>query len=130
MNTIVTRTRHYYGNIVRIVFLAGAGLMIVGLPTVTQVFGIPVGLAIAGIVVLVVAAGSTNPAQKWSLVANSLVAVAYTVIFAYYAWYSYTQSITGGFMAANQLAALAFVVASYLAIKSWRGTEVPEIGQQ
>lgn len=58
---------------------------------------------------------------------NSIIAIIYTITFAYLAWYMYDNTIQGGFMFANQVAAIAFLAASYLAIKSWRGAEVPEI---
>ena len=83
--------------------------------------------SIIGVVVLVVAAGFTNPAQESSLKFNSILSVIYTIIFAYLAWYMYSNSIGGGFLFANQVAAIAFLTASYFAIKSWRGATVPEI---
>jgi hypothetical protein len=42
----------------------------------------------------------------------------------------YSNNIGGGFLFANQVAAIAFLVASYFAIKSWRGASVPEITEQ
>lgn len=127
---MITTTKHYYGNLVRIIFIVGAVWMIVGLPTVTRVLNIPIGISIAGVVVLIIAAGFTNPAQEISLRINSILSIVYTIIFSYLAWYMYTNSIGGGFLFANQVAAIAFLTASYFAIKSWRGASVPEITER
>lgn len=124
---MIKTTKHYYGNLVRLIFIVGAVWMIIGLPTMTRVLDIPIGISIIGIMILVVAAGFTNPAQESSLKINSGVSIIYTMIFAYLAWYMYTHNIGGGFMFANQVGAIAFLAASYFAIKSWRGATVPEI---
>lgn len=120
--------KHYYGNVVRIIFIAGAVLMVIGLPTMTRILELPVALSIAGIVVLVVAAGFTNPAVRTSLVANALISIVYTVAFAYVAWHLYTnRSVHQSFLLVNQIATIAFLVAAYFSVKSWRGALVEEI---
>lgn len=124
---MITTIKHYYGNLVRIIFVIGAVWMLIGLPTVTRILNIPIGISIAGVVVLVIAAGFTNPAQELSLRINSIVSILYTIIFSYLAWYMYSHAIGGGFLFANQVAAIAFLAASYFAIKSWRGASVAEI---
>ena len=127
---MITNFKHYYGNLVRLIFIVGAVWMLIGLPTMTRVLNIPIGISIVGVIILVIAAGFTNPAQESSLRMNSIIAVIYTIIFAYLAWYMYNHAVPGGFLFANQVAAIAFLAASYFAIKSWRGARIPEIKEE
>jgi hypothetical protein len=90
---MIRTTKHYYGNLVRLIFIVGAVWMMVGLPTVTRVLNLPIGFSIAGIVVLIIAAGFTNPAQEISLRINSILSIVYTSIFSYLAWYMYSNNI-------------------------------------
>jgi hypothetical protein len=119
--------KHYYGNFVRIIFIVGAVWMLVGLPTMTKVLNIPIGISIVGVVILGIAAGFTNPVKKSSLVINVIISVLYTIIFSYLAWYLYTHPILGGFFFANQIAGIVFLVATYFSVKSLRGSQVPDI---
>lgn len=128
---MMTLIKHYYGNLVRVIFIAGAVLMVIGLPTMTRILDLPVALSIAGIVVLVVAAGFTNPAVQVSLVANAVISIIYTIAFAYVAWHLYTnRSVHQSFLVVNQIATIAFLVASYFSVKSWRGALVQEIAEK
>ena len=120
------RIPHYYGDAVRIIFVVGAAYILWGLPRMTELLGIPVILSIVAVAILGIAAGITNPVQKFSLRMNAVVSVVFLISFAYLSWYSYQESIGGVIEFANQLGAILFLVASYFSIKSLRGATVPE----
>lgn len=123
-----TSMKHYYGNLVRIIFVVGAVFMVIGLPTMTRVLNIPVVISIAGVVVLVLAAGFTNPVAKASLVANTVISVVYTIVCAYTVWYLFDHpGVHKSFLFANQLATIAFLIATYFAVKSWRGAMIEDV---
>ena len=90
---MITNFKHYYGNLVRLIFIVGAVWMLIGLTTMTRVLNIPIGISIVGVIILVIASGFTNPAQESSLRMNSIIAVIYTIIFAYLAWYMYNHAV-------------------------------------
>jgi hypothetical protein len=118
---------HYYGDIVRIIFIVGAIFILIGLPQMTELFRLPIILPIFAIALLGISAGITNPVQKFSLRLNIVVSILFLIVFAYTGWYSYKTNIGGGVAFANQLLAILFLVASYFSIKSLRGKNVPEI---
>lgn len=123
-----TSIKHYYGNLVRIIFIAGAVLMVIGLPTMTKILNLPVIISIVAIVILVLAAGFTNPAVRSSLIINTGISVVYTIAFAYTAWHLSEQGgIHKSFLLVNQVATIAFLIATYFAVKSWRGASVAEV---
>lgn len=102
--------------------------MVIGLPTMTRVLDLPIIISIVGIIILVLAAGFTNPAVRSSLVINTIVSVVYTIAFAYTVWYLYGQSgVHQSFLLVNQIAAIAFLIASYFSVKSWRGALIEEV---
>lgn len=115
---------HYYGDAVRVIFIIGALLVLWGLPRMSDILNVPAGIAIAGIVLLVVAAGLTNPAQRFPLVLNTLVSILFFAVFAYLGWSSYNAQIEHSVALANQICAILFLVASYLSVKSLRGAFV------
>ena len=117
---------HYYGDAVRIIFIIGAVLILWGLTGMVSLLHIPIILPIVAVAALAIAAGITNPAQKFSLQLNAALSVIFLIAFAYTAWYAHEQNIGGSVEFANQIAAVLFLVASYFSIKSLRGSMVPE----
>lgn len=118
---------HYYGNIVRVIFIVTAAYLLLGLPAMTALFGVPVIVSIIGVVILGAAAGITNPAKKFSLQLNVFVSLLFLVAFAYLAWFGYDNGFGTDVQIANQLAAVALLVASYFSIKSLRGTAIDRL---
>lgn len=117
---------HYYGDIVRVIFITGAVFMLWGISRMTELLNIPAWLSIVAIAILGISAGITNPVQKRSLQINAIISVVFMMIFAYVAWYAYNESIGKEVELANQIAAILFLGASYFSIKSLRGASVPE----
>ncbi len=126
MEPIQKPISHYYGDIVRIIFIIGAVFMLWGLSRMTELLNIPAWISILAIAILGIAAGITNPVQKRSLQMNATISVFFMMIFAYTAWYAHTESLGQEIEIANQIAAILFLAASYFSIKSLRGANVPE----
>jgi hypothetical protein len=112
---------HYYGNATRAIFIIAAIVLILGLPTVSQYFGIPIIFAGTAIAILAIAAGITNPIQRGSLILNMIVSVFGLLTFIYISWFMYKHEFGGIILELNQLMALLFLIASYLSVKSVRG---------
>lgn len=118
--------KHYYGDIVRILFVAGAVITILGLPVATRVVGIPAIIPIIMAAILVIAAGITNPAQQFSLELNVGISILFLVVFGYMGWSIYEVQTGGTIAFMYQLNAILFLFASYFSVKSLRGAVVPE----
>lgn len=115
-------TAHYYGDEVRQFFLAGAFIMVAALPFVHALIDQPVVFSILAILILVVAAGLTNPKQLSTAILNALIAIAAVIVLELYAISAYGASgIVGLFFWLNQMLAIDFLIALYFAIKTIRG---------
>src|SRR3989338_461592 len=99
---------HYYGDLVRIIFIIGAVFVLLSIPFVTDILRIPVIIPIFAIAILAITAGITNPAQFFSLRLNVVISVIFLIIFTYMGWYSYDIGLTGGVALSNQIGALLF----------------------
>ena len=117
---------HYYGNSVRIIFVIAALYTLWGLPNMTEIYNIPVVVSIIAVIILAVAAGFTNPVQHFSLKLNVGISLIFLAAFLYLSWYSYAEAIGGAFQVFNQIGAVMFLIASYLSIKTLRGSLVPD----
>jgi len=118
---------HYYGDIVRIIFIITGIIMLLGMSTVGLEFGIPAGYSILIIVILGIAAGFTNPVLKSSLVLNVAVSLAGLAFFTYFSYLSFQMSLQGNMELINKILAILFLIASYLSIKSLRGYLISQI---
>lgn len=113
---------HYYGDIVRKLFLAAAIFMIVLLPFMNQYLEAPIYISILAAVGVGVFAGITNPKQTWVAFLNFLIALMGSIIFEYQAVVGYsTYSIYHRTFWGNQLLALDFLIALYFCTKTVRG---------
>ncbi len=110
---------HYYGDLVRKLFIASAVAMLVFLPFYDYKIPVPYTVSIFVIVVLGVIAGVTNPLQKWVIVVNNIIAACGVAVFEYMAVNNY--DIKSLFFWVNQALALTFLVALYFSTKTFRG---------
>ncbi len=110
---------HYYGDIVRRLFLTAAVIMLVTLPYVSSQLSTP--LSIIGIVAIGFFAGLMNPISHWPVYVNTAIAGGAVVIFEAYAVNFYqTSSLTGGLFLINQVLAILFLLAFYFSTKTIR----------
>lgn len=113
---------HYYGDIVRRLFLAGAFLMALSLPLFWKDISLPLYITIFTVLAVDVAAGITTPAKFWSNILNLLVSVLAVAGFEYYAVRAYGNLPEGKyFFVVNQTLALIFLAALYYSVKTVRG---------
>ena len=113
---------HYYGDMVRALFLVGAVLMAVTLPFFSTQLPVPASIAIFIILIIGTIAGVTNPNQKWVLYTNVSISTVAFITFEYFATITFTNNYLSAFFILNQVLALIFFVAFYYSMKSLRGS--------
>lgn len=112
---------HYYGDIVRKLFIAGALVMLASLPFVQWFIPLPIFLSVLFILAIVLAAGFLAPTQKWTIIVDVCLAGLAVLAFEDYAVQSYFHSQIL-FFVVNQILAIVFFIAFYYAVKTVRGT--------
>lgn len=119
------KRNHYYGDLVRKLFLTGAILMLLTLPFMSTYIEVPIYISILAAITIGVVAGITNPAQKWAGILNFGIALTASFIFEYQAIMGYTHySYLHRTFLINQILAVIFLVALYFATKTVRGMVV------
>lgn len=114
-------TRHYYGDLVRILFMTAAIIMIVTLPFLTPDLPIPFLISIFAILIIGILAGITNPLQKWTTITDTIISTIGLLVFEYFAVTTYIEkSYTNLFFITNQILAVIFLFALYYTTKTLR----------
>lgn len=126
---------HYYGDLVRTMFIIAAIVMLVSFPFFSELIAIPTLISPAVIIALAVVAGLMNPRQKWVLIFNAVVSVIAFLILEYHAYYAFTQldravSLNVAFFWVSQVLSVFFFFASYLSVKTVRGRYVKELEER
>lgn len=123
MHDLVTSSKlsHYYGDIVRALFLCATAVMLLGLPTFVGYIQLPTMVSVFAMLVLGCAAGLTNPVQLWSAVLNVIISLCGFIVFESYAVIAYTQSGSFSFLMANLVLGFIFMAAFYFSMKTARG---------
>lgn len=113
---------HYYGDVVRILFMAAALVMLIGLPAIRNYIQIPTFFSVAAMLVLGFTAGLTNPKQIWEAGVNVVISLIGFLVFESYAVWAYQRySATDKFFIANLVLGFIFLFATYFSVKTWRG---------
>ncbi len=122
-NSAESPLKHYYGDIIRKLFLAIALLMVVAYPVFTQFINLPHYLPILAVVIVVLLAGFQNPLHYFVPLINTLAAVAGFIIFEYKATIIYlnAENYSLAFFWTNQILAVLFLIAVYFCSKTLRG---------
>ncbi|MCE9585464.1 hypothetical protein K8Q94_02485 [Candidatus Nomurabacteria bacterium] len=122
---IVNYHGHYYGKLVRSIFLIGAIIMIVTYPFFSPLISIPLPLFLTTIILLVLVGGLIDPLSKIIFIFTSILPALGLVMFEYYGFYAYqhlpindTKSVL--FFWTNQILALMFFFATYFSVKTLR----------
>lgn len=116
-----TKVPHYYGDKFRVLLLCAASLMLVALPSVTSEIGMPVMFSIVGILLLVLAAGLTNPQQRWVAGLNTIIATVGFLLFESYAVSVFQeQGAYDRFFITNLVIGFIFLFAVYFSVKTLR----------
>ena len=113
---------HYYGDIIRILFIVNSILILIGLPLFNSILDIPFPITIAGVVYLIAVAGIINPLSFTAAIITLGTAIIGFVFFETLA-FSYLLSSTSHiiFGIANQLVAILFLYGLYYSLKTVRG---------
>lgn len=115
---------HYYGNIIRLIFVISGLIMAISFPFFSKLINLPLPIAIFAVLVLAILGGLINPKQKWVILLNAIAPMIAFCTFEYYAVSTYLNyvpnSIDISFFWINQILALMFFVATYLEIKTLR----------
>ncbi len=117
---------HYFGKLIRLIFILGGVVMLAGFPFFSGLIGLPAPLTLLAVIVLTIVGGLINPISKWVFVLSSGVSIGAVMMFEYYAYYTFVNlspvvQINVAFFWVNQMLSLLFFVALYLSIRTWRG---------
>lgn len=112
-------TTHYYGDLIRKLFIVGAVVMLLGLPAMKAMFGFPIYAALIAILALGFLAGLTSPRQPWVNWLNLITSVIAFLVFETYAVTLFLKADEFWFVA-NQFEALIFLAAIYYSTKTVR----------
>ncbi len=124
MTNLTKKPSHYYGDTVRFLFLIAGVIMLLMLPTVSQILNIPIVVSVVAILALGLAAGFTNPKQKLDALINVFISAAGFLIFESTAVWTYQNGITTDrlqfFFIASITLGLIFLLALYFSVKTFR----------
>lgn len=113
---------HYYGDLVRKLFLSAAIFMLIMLPFMNRFLEVPLYISILIAIAISIFAGITNPVQKWVALFNFIIAIVGASLAEYQAVVGYnTYSFAHRTFWANQILAVIFLVALYYSTKTVRG---------
>lgn len=111
---------HYYGDIVRRLFILAGAIMLISLPFVKDLIPVSIFFAVLGIDVVVVVAGLMSPGHRWTALVNVVLSVIALPIFEYYA-VTRPQPLSDLLFWINQSLAAVFLFALYFSVKTFRG---------
>ena len=119
--------KHYHGDTVRILFVVAA-ILIFATKIIAPSVSFSFGALMLLILTLVIAAGITNPVQKWIHSVNMLIAIAGAVTFG---WLSFSRIETSEHLFSADglvvVTALIFLTALYYTTSTVRGFSVPHV---
>ncbi|HUY62852.1 MAG TPA: hypothetical protein VMV50_03670 [Candidatus Paceibacterota bacterium] len=119
----VREVPHYHGDAVRALFVLGALVLIVAQSTGADLPLSTTGSVVAA-VILVIAAGITNPAQTWIHWFNALLAAIGSLVFGESAFVHYRQGVSVFDPSFAYIEAIAVIslIALYYTVRTIRGT--------
>lgn len=112
---------HYYGDLVRKFFFAGGLTMVITLAFYKHVLPVPSFFSIIAILVVGIAAGITNPRQKWISVLNTGISLVAFIVFEFHAVEGFDRLDDPLFLITQGLA-IIFFLALYFSVKTLRGS--------
>jgi energy-converting hydrogenase Eha subunit E len=120
-----TPPRHYYGDIVRKLFLAAGILMLATLAIFSSLITVSLPWSVIAIIVLAFLSGLESPNHKMIVMINTIAAAIGCGFFQYTAVQYYLSTTTSmnidwAFFAVNQILAFIFFVALYYSSKTVR----------
>ncbi len=121
------KLEHYYGDIIRYLFMFAGVTMLITLPLFQDDIRMPLVFSIIAIAALALAAGFTNPKQISSAVINLLISLIGLITFLSYSVMTFRESENvGAFFLVNLVLSVAFLFSSYFGVKTIRGLTMYE----
>lgn len=111
---------HYYGDIIRGIFVFAGLVMLATLPFSSDIVPFPLPVTISGIVLLGLLAGFMSPWRSTVIAANTLVSLVGTIVFEYQAVTFFRGGEATILFLASQVLAAVFFVALYYSSKTLR----------
>ena len=111
---------HYYGDIVRRLFLIAAVLMLITMPFFKDWIFFPTHISVLAVVILALASGFTAPRQTWVYALDLIVSVIGVLVFGFIA-VEKSGVYPLNFIMDNLVLAVLFLVALYFSAKTIRG---------
>jgi len=111
---------HYFGDIVRGIFVFAGLVMLAMLPFSNSFVPFPLPVTIGGIVVLGLLAGFMSPWRALITLANTIISLTGTIIFEYQAVTILNSGEPAYLFFASQILAITFFVALYYSTKTLR----------
>ena len=118
---------HYYGDIVRQLFIAGVAVMLIGAPFYANSLYIELPFEVLGGIGVVALAAFTNPMGKTIMMANAIAAGVILLIYQTWALLGYSASGWLVFFL-RELIALIFMAAFYFSLKTLRAMVMHMVG--
>ena len=128
INLWPTGVSHYYGDIIRQVFVVTAVFMLVTAPFYSDDLKAHIPFYVAGALVLFILAALTNPHNQYVLLADAIAAGAGAALYEMWALGSYDTS-TLLVTALRQSIAILFLIAFYFSMKTVRAFAMHQIGK-
>jgi hypothetical protein len=119
---------HYYGDVIRILFVVTAGLSFLAIPLWGDILPYGIVFEVFTAILLVVLAGLTSPHSKMVMYVNIIVAALGAFLLELTA-ISYRSSDSFMLLIVRELGALALVVALYFCVKTARAMSQGTIGE-
>lgn len=113
---------HYYGDIVRVLFMLAAVLVILGTPLISSFLPVNLFLLVVFVLTLALIAGLTNPAQKWTIALDVGISLLGVAVFEFFAVDAFVNAgLIDPAFTITQLLAVIFLFTLYYSTKSLRG---------
>ena len=118
--------RHYYGDVVRALFLVAAVIIFLGIPLAHALPTPLLTVIIAATLLTTFFAGLTNPRQSWVALCDALIAAVGCLFFELIAIQAYSAAgtILNPAFYVLQVLAVDFLLAFYFSVKTVRGLSV------
>ncbi|HEY4502757.1 MAG TPA: hypothetical protein VJH21_02910 [Candidatus Paceibacterota bacterium] len=113
---------HYYGDIVRKLFLAGGIVLLITIPLDTELLNFYLSVGVITALLLALFAGFTSPWGKIATIGNIIIATVVFLIFEYLALgrYATVHNLYDVVFMLRQLLAFIFIIAVYFSAKTLR----------
>lgn len=120
------KAKHYYGDTVRQLFLAGGIIILVAMPFYNTIIPADPTLVTVLVVALALAAAITTRGKMWIMLVNSIISAMFIIMFETYSVIYYIDDGTV-LLLIRQAISLIFLFALYYSVKTLRAMFLHQI---